>query len=110
MTQSSALKYNLLIIEANRLGRRMRLLDQATANMSEPPYIDEYFEGFAALADTLRGIGTVLRILRETPNAYINAEALEALRSPVEFAASIEEREWASELLKGDSLHTPLVS
>ena len=92
------------IIEANGLGRRMKLLDQATADMPEPPYVDECFEGFAALAETLWGIGTVLSIIGETPNAYINPEAMEALRSPVEFAASIDEQEWAKELLKADSL------
>jgi hypothetical protein len=107
MTKSSALKYNQFIIEANRLGRRMRLLDQATAGMSEPPYVDDYFEGFAALAATLSGIGEVLSILGETPNAYINPEALEALRPPVEFAASIEQEAWAQELLKADSFLTP---
>ncbi|MBS0264477.1 MAG: hypothetical protein JSS02_21260 [Planctomycetes bacterium] len=108
MTQSSALKFNLLIIEANRLGRRMKLLDEATADMSEPPYIDECFEGFAALSRDLWGIGTVLSIIRETPNAYINQEALEALRSSVEFAANIDEQEWAKQLLKADSLHNTL--
>jgi nitrate reductase beta subunit len=110
MTQSSALKYNLLIIEANRLGRRMKLLAKATANMAEPPYIDDYFDGFEALAEKLWGIGTVLNMLGETPNAYINAEAMEALRAPVEFAAGIEEEEWAKELLKDDNFLTPIVS
>lgn len=107
MTQSSALKYNQFIIEANGLGRRMKLLDQATANMAEPPYVDEFFEGFANLGETLWGIATVLTILRETPNAYINAEAMEALRSPVEFAAGIDNQDWAKELLKDDGLHAP---
>jgi hypothetical protein len=104
MTQSSALNYNLLIIEANRLGRRMKLLDQATANLSDPPYDDEYFEGFAALSEKLWGIGSVLQIIRETPNGYINEEALESLRSEVEFAAAIEKAEWAKELLRADSI------
>jgi hypothetical protein len=104
MTHSSALDYNLLIIQANRLGRRMKLLDQATADLPDPPYIDEYFEGFAALSEKLWGIGSVLQIIRETPNGYINQEALESLRSVVEFAAGIEEKEWTKELLKADSI------
>jgi hypothetical protein len=104
MTKSLALTYNQLIIEANRLGRRMKLLDQATANLSDPPYIDEYFEGFAALSEKLWGIGSVLQIIRETPNGYINQEALESLRSEIEFAATIEQAEWAKELLKADSI------
>ena len=107
MTQSSALKYNLLIIEANRLGRRMKLLHQATAEIPEPPYIDELFQGFDVLAEELWGIGTVLRVIRDTPNGYINQEALEALHSTVEFAATIEQAAWAQELLKADTLLAP---
>jgi len=104
MTQSSALKYNLLIIEANRLGRSMKLLDQATSELPDPPYVDEYFEGFAAVGEQLWGIASVLQIIRETPNGYINEEALESLHSVVQFAAGIEETEWAKELLKADSI------
>jgi hypothetical protein len=104
MTQSSALKYNLLIIEANRLGRRMKLLDQATAKMSESPYVDDLFEGFAELSERLWAIGSVLSMLRETPNAYINAEAMEELQDRVRYAADIEQQDWAKELLKDDDL------
>jgi len=103
MTPSSALKFNQLIIRANGLGRTMKLLDKATADMAEPPFIDDFFEGFAALGETLWSIATVLRIIRETPNGYINQEALEELRSTVEFAESLEKQEWAKELLKSDS-------
>lgn len=81
----------------------MKLLDKATADMAEPPFIDDFFEGFATLGETLWSIATVLRILGDTPNAYINQEALEELQLTVEFAASLESQEWAKELLKSDS-------
>ena len=92
MTQNSALKYNLLIIEAKRLGRLMKLLDKATADMPEPPFIDLCFEGFAAMAESLWAIGTVLRMIGDTPNGYINQEALGEGESETDVDADEEDR------------------
>ena len=104
MLKNSALEYNQLIINANGLGRSMKLLEKATAGMSDPPFIDDFFEGFAATGETLWAIAKVLTILGETPNAYINQEAMEELESHVHVAAGIVGEDWAKEILKPDSL------
>ena len=100
MRRFSPLEYNMFIIEANRLGRRMKILAKAP----DQPYVDECFDGFDDLAETLWAIGTVLKFLGDTPNAYINPEAIEALRDVVQVATSIEKSDWAAEVLKSDSL------
>jgi hypothetical protein len=105
MTQSSALKFNQLIGRANGLGRSMKLLHKATVDMPEPPHYDDFFQGFDVLAEELWAIATVLTMIRETPNGYINPEAMETLQSTVAFAAGVEQEAWAQEVLKSD---TPL--
>ena len=72
--------------------------------MDEPPYDISFYDEPASRAEDLWGIGRVLMILRETANAYINAEALEQLQQEIRQAAELEQEPWAKELLKSDDL------
>lgn len=99
MNRLSPLEYNMFIIEANRLGRRMKILAKAP----DQPYVDECFDGFDDLAEKLWAIGTVLKMIGDTPNAYINPEAIEGLRDVVQCAAGLEKLDWVAEVLKSDS-------
>ena len=104
MTYTSALDYNKLVTEANRLGRRMKLLHEAIeadpALRGRAEQIDE-FEQYELVDLELKlwGIGSVLALLRQTPNAYVNPEAMAAIRSEVEHAAGVEREEWAGVIL-----------
>ena len=122
MSGYPALAYNMLVIEANRLGRRMRLLheaieaehnrqrpatEQADTIWDDLPGDDIIWSELPHMHRKLTGIGAVLALLRETPNAYINPEAMAALRDEVEHAAAIEREDWAKAIL--DRVDPPLL-
>ena len=122
MTDNPALAYNMLVIEANRLGRRMRLLheaieaehtrqrtpeEQADSIWDDLPGDDIIWSELPHMHGKLSGIGAVLALLRETPNAYINPEAMTALRCEVEIAAETEREDWAKAIL--DRVDPPLL-
>lgn len=95
MTDHPALAWNKLIIDTGILGRRMRILSEAIK--ADPSVAEEYDalagiyeEDPAELATILRGISTALKIIGETPNAYLNTEGLDALRSKIERARLID--------------------
>jgi hypothetical protein len=104
MTEHPALDYNRLVIEANRLGRRMKLLHEAMEadpTLQSPEHQFNEFDQYELVDLELRlwGIGAVLAIIRQTPNAYINPEGMAAIRHEVERAAKVEEEEWAKAIL-----------
>jgi hypothetical protein len=51
--------------------------------------------GLMELADHLSAIHTVLLIIAETPNGFINQDALDGLRRELEPAVELLETEWA---------------
>lgn len=102
MTESPTLTYNKLIIEANRLGRLMKILDEAASHDMEVMLDDLYDGELNKLAEELSAIGTVLAMLRETPNAYINPEAMAAFHAKVEEAAAIEQLDWSKAILEAE--------
>ncbi len=102
MTDNPALDYNRLVIEANRLGRRMKLLHEAVSSDMEIALGREYtgeLSDLNELHQTLWGIGAVLSLLRGTPNAYINPEGMASIRNEVESTAKIERLDWAKAIL-----------
>ncbi len=99
MTDSPTLTYNKLIIEANYLGRRMRVLHDAV-NKDMGAVLDDHYDGqLDELSVRLFGIGSVLELLRGTPNAYLNPEAMAALKAEVDEASELEGSEWARTIL-----------
>lgn len=100
MTESKAISYNLLIIEANRLGRILKLLHDAVSRDMEVVLEDLYDGELDALSERLFGIGSILQLIRETPNAYINSEGMAAIQGEVEEAAKLGKSDWAKTLLE----------
>ena len=100
MNSHPALPYNQLVIEANRLGRRMKQLHEVLAAHPDPE--DELMDAgdLAELAEKVAGIGAVLAIIRDMPNASLNAEAMAAIRWEVEHAANVERQDWAVEVFR----------
>jgi hypothetical protein len=52
------------------------------------------------LARRLMGIETVLDMLKSTPNAYVNREALDLMAQDVIYAEEILSHDWVKELLE----------
>jgi hypothetical protein len=101
MTESLALKFNKFVIEAGQMGLRMKNLSEAVVKHPDvelPDYWDE--KELTELSEKCYAISEVLLIIRDTPNAYLNAEAMEALREEVEAAVRVERQDWAQELLR----------
>ena len=61
---------------------------------------DGYDDQFADRQETLMGIGAVLTLIRDTPNAKINSEGMAALRRQVVAAAEIEQLDWVKHTLE----------
>lgn len=100
----NTLTYNQLVIEAFRLGRRIRILDEAVSKDRTITDNCVYEDDLSETHKTLTGIGHVLRLLGETPNAHINAEAMQAISEYVEYGTRIESRDWAKPILESDNL------
>jgi hypothetical protein len=104
MTISSPLTYRQLITEANRLSLRMRRLHEALEAdplLEGPHGEDTEFDQMEliGLENQLYGIGSVLELLGHTPNAFVNPEAMDALREVVRKAAGVEQEPWAAVIL-----------
>lgn len=95
----SALGVNLLMIEANQLGFRFRHLAKAAAKKPRRR-LPQHVGDLADAAETLTGIGTVLRLVADMPGAAMNLEAMEALRDYVDDAASVIGEPWARKLIR----------
>ena len=100
MNSHPALPYNQLVIEANRLGRRMKQLHEVLAAYPDDEVMDA--GDLAEIAEKVTGIGAVLAIIRDMPNANLNVEALAAIRWEVEHAANVERQDWAVEVFEVD--------
>ena len=93
----TALEYNKLTIEANRLGRRMKLLHEHENN--DLGSMGEDCDDLPGeISERLFGIAMVLQLLGHTPNAHINTEGMTAIRDQVEAAAKFEKSQWATEV------------
>jgi hypothetical protein len=110
MTKDPALAWNKLVMEANNLGRRMKIL--AKAMKADATIADEYDdlagiyeEDPAELYLKMCGIADLLKIIGETPNAFINVEGMAAIRCEIERVALIESE--AKTLL--DKLEPPIL-
>ena len=91
---------NELISESTRLGRLMKLLHDSVSVDMGAVLDDGYDDEFADRQETLTGIGAVLILIRDTPNASINSEGMAAIRRQLAAAAEIEQLDWVKHTLE----------
>jgi hypothetical protein len=106
MTKTKRLSFGALRIDAGFCGATLeRLARKLKDNPSAAPlwqfddYDGCYDEEPAEMAFTINAIARCLDIIGQTPNAYINQEALDEFQERVERARHLLEEQWAVELL-----------
>ncbi|AWM40160.1 hypothetical protein GobsT_14030 [Gemmata obscuriglobus] len=97
--------HHRLIPEAIRLGLRVRVLHRALdadPTLEGPNGAGNELDRveLLRLGMQLYGIVEVLQLLGQTPNAYMNAEAMDVLRAVVQEAAALEREPWAAAILE----------
>jgi hypothetical protein len=104
MAKDTQMTFSEIQTEAHHLAAQLRLVtDAMKIDQSWKMYDDEEMGMPPTMAKTMEAINTALEILSDTPNAYVNREALDAFQWQVEGARGIMGTHWAKEYLNHPS-------